>query len=267
MICRHHVPVLRLSIIAVATLTMAPGRAVAQYPSYAKEPAVVEYDVDPAWPRYPDHVSSDGWVSGIAVDSQDQIWFLKKGPNPVQVYKPDGTFVRTWGQGRYLEPHFLRIDAEGNIWISDFGHHVIEKYTTEGELLMTLGTRGKPGQDETHFNRPTDMVITKSGDIFVTDGYTNRRVVHFDKSGKFVKAWGEYGSKPGQFVVPHSIDVDSQGVLYVADRNSGRIQLFRQDGSLIEQWSNLIMPWGLSITDDDQIWVCGSSPHWWYRNG
>lgn len=132
---------------------------------------------------------------------------------------------------------------------------------------MTLGTRGEPREDETHFNRPTDMVVTSSGDIFVTDGYTNRRVVHFDKQGKFIKTWGEYGSQPGQFVVPHAIDVDSKGVLYVADRNSGRIQLFHQDGSLIEQWSNLIMPWGISITDEDQIWVCGSSPHWWYRDG
>jgi hypothetical protein len=175
--------------------------------------------------------------------------------------------VRTWGKGRFVEPHFLRIDHEGNIWISDFGQHVIEKYSQEGELLMTLGTRGEAGEDQTHFNRPTDMVVTQAGDVFVTDGYTNRRVVHFDKTGKFVKSWGEYGSEPGQFVVPHAIAVDSNGVLYVCDRNSGRIQLFNQDGTLIEQWTNLIMPWGISITKDDQIWVCGSSPHWWYRHG
>lgn len=235
-------------------------------PGFAKNPVIVEYDVDPSWPQYPEDVSSAGWVSGMAIDAKQQIWLFKKGPNPVQVYTADGQFVRTWGKGQFVDPHQLRIDHEGNIWLADFGQHVVQKYTPDGELLLMLGTRGESGQDNSHFNRPTDVAVTPSGDIFITDGYGNRRIVHFDKDGNFIKTWGEYGSEPGQFVLPHAIVVDSKGVLYVADRNSGRIQLFNQDGELLDQWSNLIMPWGLFVTPTDQIWVCGSSPHWWYRN-
>ncbi len=244
-----------------------PDEIKAQNPGYAKEPVIVEYDVDPTWPQIPDHISRKGWVSGLAIDSQGDIWFFKKGPDPVQVYTADGKFVRSWGKGNFVNPHQLRIDHEGNIWVADFGLHIVQKYTPEGKLLQTLGTRGEKGEDETHFNMPTDMAITPAGDIFVTDGYGNRRIVHFDKTGKFIKAWGKYGSGPGEFVLPHAIVLDSRGLLYVADRNSGRIQIFDQQGKFIDQWTGLIMPWGLSITKDDELWVCGSSPHWWRRHG
>lgn len=261
---RTRIDVCLLLTLAACAQTCAVA---ANSPNFAREPVVVEYDVDPTWPQRPEHVSPEGWVSGMAIDSQNQIWFLRKGPDPVQVYRTDGTFVRTWGKDSFVDPHFLRIDPEGNIWISDFSQHIIQKYTPEGKLLLTLGVPGESGDDERHFNRPTDMVVTKAGDIYVTDGYGNRRVVHFDKEGRFVKTWGEYGSQPGQFIVPHAIAVDSQGLLYVCDRNSARIQLFRQDGTFVDQWSNIIMPWGISITKDDRIWVCGSTPHWWRRHG
>ena len=243
----------------------AVGRA--QNPSWAENPTIVEYDVDPSWPARPDSISGKGWVSGLAIDSKDQVWFFRKGLDPVQVYTTDGRFVHSWGKGRFVNPHHLRIDHEGNIWLADFGLHIVQKYTPQGKLLMTLGVKGEKGNDERHFNMPTDMAIARSGDIFVTDGYGNRRIVHFNREGKFIKAWGEYGSKPGQFILPHAIVIDSRGRLYVADRNSARIQVFHQDGEFIDQWANIIMPWGMSITDKDEIWVCGSSPHWWRRHG
>src|SRR5690606_15177194 len=127
--------------------------------------------------------------------------------------------------------------------------------------------RGEAGEDESHFNRPTDMAITPAGDVFITDGYGNRRIVHYDKAGNYVKSWGQLGSTPGNFILPHAIVVDSKGLLYVADRNSGRIQVFNQEGKFLSQWTNLIMPWGMFINAQDEIWVCGSSPHWWFRNG
>ncbi len=239
----------------------------ADAPGFAVEPNLVEYDVDPTWPQKPDDISDKGWVSGLAVDKDDNVWFFRKGPDPVQCYAADGTFIRSWGKGEFDSPHQMRIDHEGNIWLADFGQHVIEKYTPEGKRLMTLGTRGESGDDETHFFRPTDMAITPTGDIFVTDGYGNRRIVHFDSAGNFIKAWGEYGTTPGKFVLPHAIALDSQGLLYVADRNSGRIQIFQQDGTFVDQWEGILMPWGLSITDKDEIWTCGSTPHWWKRHG
>lgn len=260
------VRMLALGLIVMGCLVNATAVA-ADHPGFAIEPNLVEYDVDPNWPQRPDHISGKGWVSGLAVDADDNVWFFRKGPDPVQVYSADGKFVRSWGQGMFQDPHHLRIDHEGNIWVADFGQHVVEKYTPEGQRLMTLGVRGEPGDDERHFYRPTDMAITPSGDIFVTDGYGNRRILHFDKEGNYIKQWGEYGSKPGQFVLPHAIAVDSRGLLYVADRNSGRIQIFGQDGSFIDQWEGILMPWGLSINERDEIWTCGSSPHWWKRHG
>lgn len=258
-------PLAGLAILTSALCTADVARA--QNLGFAKEPTITEYDVDPDWPHIPEGIGQKGWVSGLAVDDQDQIWFFKKGENPVQVYTADGKFVRTWGKGMFDNPHQLRIDHEGNIWVADFGLHVVQKFTPEGELLQTLGVRGEKGEDETHFNMPTDMAVTPAGDVFVTDGYGNRRVVHFGKDGNYVKEWGGYGTQPGKFVLPHAIVVNNEGKLYVADRNSGRIQVFDQEGNVLDVWANLIMPWGLSITAEGDLWVCGSSPHWWLRNG
>ena len=239
----------------------------AQNPGFAKNPVIVEYDVDPDWPKYPKNISQKGWVSGLAIDSKQQVWIFKKGPDPVQVYRTDGSFVRSWGKGLFKSPHQLRIGPDGAIWVSDFDQHIIQKFTPEGKLLQTIGTPNKAGQDEKHFNRPTDMAILPGGDIFVADGYGNRRIVHLDKNGKFIKAWGKYGSGPGEFILPHAIVHDSKGRLYVADRNSGRVQIFNQQGKFLDQWTGLLMPWGLSVTENDDVWVCGSSPHWWRRFG
>ncbi|MEX2287683.1 MAG: peptidyl-alpha-hydroxyglycine alpha-amidating lyase family protein [Planctomycetaceae bacterium] len=255
-----------LQCLAATGLALSiPGALHADSPNHATEQNLVEYDHDPGWPKRPENVKPWGWVSGIAVDAQNQVWLFNKGPDPVQVYAADGTFVRTWGKDKFLEPHQLRIDREGNVWVADFGLHVVQKYTPEGKLLQELGVRGESGEDNLHFNKPTDMAITKSGDIFVTDGYGNRRIVHFDKDGHFVKAWGTFGSKPGEFVLPHAIHLDSQELLYVCDRNSGRIQVFDQQGKFRDQWENIIMPWGITINARDEVWICGSSPHWWFR--
>ncbi len=252
--------------LVLAAMTLAGSN----FPSFViaqdDDPVVTEFDVDPNWPQRPEQVSGKGWVSGLAVDKDDNIWFFRKGPDPVQCYTADGKFVRTWGKDQFVNPHHLRIDADGNIWLADFGQHIVQKYTPEGKLLLTLGVKGEAGTDEKHFNMPTDMAFAANGDIFVTDGYGNRRVVHFDKTGKFLKTFGEAGTKAGQFVIPHAIAIDSKGTIFVADRNSGRIQMFDQSGKVLDVWSNILMPWGLSITKDDKLWVCGSSPHWWFRH-
>jgi sugar lactone lactonase YvrE len=255
------------TIESVVIMTLFVSMAGAGHPSYPPQPTVIEYAVDPSWPKRPAEFGPPAAVPGITVDRQDRIWCLNRGKIPVQVYTSEGALVKSWGQGQFKSPHSVRIDGQGNIWITDHLDHLVKKLTPEGQVLLTLGTPGKPGEDDCHFNGPTDTAITPAGDVFVTDGYGNRRVVHFDPQGKFVKAWGTYGSGPGQFSLPHQIVVDSRGVLYVADRNSGRIQLFNQQGKYLDEWSQLIMPWGLCITARDEIWVCGSSPQAWYRDG
>ena len=245
----------------------AAGEVPAADPSYPPVPTVIEYVVDPAWPQRPENLGPRAAVPGIAIDKEDRIWCVERTEVPVQIYSPAGELVGSWGRGQFKGVHSIRLDSQGSVWITDFQAHVVKKFTPEGELLLTLGTPDQSGEDETHFYRPTDTAITPAGEVFVSDGYGNRRVVHFDPQGKFVKAWGGYGSGPGQFVLPHMIVVDSRGILYVADRNSGRIQLFDQQGKFLDQWSNLLMPWGLWMSPQDELWACGSSPQWWRKDG
>lgn len=254
-------------LTGTAVVAAPPGKQ-KSYPNYPRVPTVMEYRVDLNWPKRPERFGPNEGVLSVAVDRQDQVWCTaEKSQEPVQVYTAAGDFVRSWGRGEIVGPHSLRLDTEGNVWIADYHQHTVKKFTPEGKRLLTLGVAGEPGDDQEHFHRPTDVAVTATGDIFVTDGYGNRRVVQFDAEGRFVKAWGEYGSEPGRFVLPHAILIDHVGRLCVADRNSGRIQLFDQQGRFLEQWTNLIMPWGLSINRDGDLWTCGSSPHWWYREG
>ncbi len=253
--------------LVLTTAVLFAVEAVADYPNYPPQPTVIEYTVDPNWPQRPADLGPPTAVPAIAVDKDDQIWCLDRGEVPVMVYSADGRLVRSWGRGLFGTTHGLRLDPKGNVWITDIKQHVVQKFTPEGKLLLTLGTPGQSGEDSTHLSSPTDMAISPQGDVFVSDGYGNRRIVHFDAKGKFVKAWGEYGGDPGQFCLPHQIVIDSRGILYVGDRNSGRVLLFDQTGRFLEQWDNIIMPWGLWISRDDELWVCGSSPQRWRKDG
>jgi hypothetical protein len=246
-------------VLAAVALVVSLVPAQEKYP---KVNVATAYSVDPKWPQKPDHCQ---WaeVSGIAVDAKDNVYVYTRGTPPVQVFDADGKFVRAWGQDTIKSAHHIKIDHESNVWVADIGHHTIQKHTPDGKLLLTIGTPDQPGRDKTHLNMPTDMAITPKGDVFVSDGYGNARVVHFDRDGKYVKEWGELGSKPGQFSIPHAICLDSKGRLYVADRNNVRVQVFDQTGKPLDVWNNLIVPWGFWVTKNDEIWVCGSSPMQW----
>ncbi|HXG10289.1 MAG TPA: peptidyl-alpha-hydroxyglycine alpha-amidating lyase family protein [Gemmataceae bacterium] len=251
---------LRAGLVGTALLAFTP--VLAAQAKYPKVNTAIAYVVDPSWPQRPADVQWDA-MPGIAVDAQDRIYLFTRASPPVQVYDSNGKFIRGWGQEHIKRAHHIRIDPEGNVWCADIGCHVVYKFTPEGKLLLTLGTKDHAGCDPSHFNQPTDMAITPSGDIFVSDGYGNARIVHFDRHGKYVKEWGRLGSKPGEFSIPHAIAVDSRGRLYVADRNNARVQVFDQSGRLLDVWSNLVVPWGLWVTKKDEIWVCGSSPTQW----
>jgi len=231
-------------------------------PPYPRVNLAPAYEVDPRWPQKP---ASYQWqaMPGIAVDASDQIWIFTRSQPPVQVYRTDGTFIRAWGERTIGNAHHIKIDHEGFIWLADIGKHVVRKFSPQGEVLLTLGTEGVFGEDESHMDKPTDMAITPDGQVFVADGYGNNRIVHFDAKGKFVKAWGKLGTGPNEFSLPHAIAIDSKGRLYVADRNNVRIQIYDQSGQLIDSWPNVIVPWGFCMTGRDELWVCGSSPMPW----
>ncbi|MCU0917930.1 MAG: peptidyl-alpha-hydroxyglycine alpha-amidating lyase family protein [Planctomycetes bacterium] len=217
-----------------------------------------DYAVDPAWPRKPEPFT---WAQmpGITLDDQGQVYVFTRRSPAVQVYRTDGTFVRSWDIKDASGAHFIRVDPEGNIWTTDIKSHLVCKHSPDGRVLLTLGEAGRPGTDEKHFARPTDVAVLPTGDIFVSDGYDNRRVIHFDRTGKYLNQWGEAGAKPGQFALPHSIVADSHGRLYVADRENARIQVFDTRGKLLAVWADVMAPWGLYLTRSEDLWVCGSS--------
>lgn len=246
---RRALPVLLLALAACTPMAPAPSTSTIHQ----------GYKPDPAWPKKPGSIVW-GEVSGVAVDKQDNVWVYVRSAPHLQIYAPDGTLIKTWPALEHKRAHHIKFDPEGNVWLSDVGLHTVRKYSVDGALLLTLGTPGVAGSDERHFNQPTDMAITPAGDIFVSDGYLNTRVVHFDKTGRYVKAWGAPGTGPGQFNLVHAIVVDSKGRLYVGDRSNSRIQVFEQSGAFVEQWRNLIIPWGLWILPNDEIWACGPSP-------
>jgi DNA-binding beta-propeller fold protein YncE len=214
--------------------------------------------VDASWPQKPEGFQ---WAQmpGITLDNKDLVYIFTRSNPAVQVYKTDGTFVRAWNSGDPNGAHFIRIDPEGNVWTANIVDHVVRKYTPEGKHLLTLGQVGVAGSDKGHFDKPTDMAVLPSGDIFVSDGYGNRRIVHFDANGKYVNEWGQEGNKPGEFALPHSIVADSKGRLYVADRENARIQVFDTKGKLLAVWENIVTPWGFWMAKDQELWVCGSS--------
>jgi hypothetical protein len=255
----------KLFLPAIYLLWQLSDAALAQSspPRYPRVSLAKGYVVDPGWPQRPADVPW-GQVPGVAVDREDNVWISTRTNPTIQVYAPDGRYRFGWRTEKTNSiAHFIRFDREGNVWTADVGLHTVTKRSPGGQVLLTLGTEDQPGEDASHFYKPTDMAFAPNGDIFVSDGYGNSRVVHFDRHGRFIKAWGSLGTAPGQFSIPHSIVCDSKGRLYVADRNNVRVQVFDQRGRLLDVWQNVMVPWGICISPKDEIWICGSSPMPW----
>jgi streptogramin lyase len=232
---------------------------------YPRVDDTVGYKADPDWPR--EKPPGGEWtaaMSSVALGPDGNVWTFNRGKIPVQVYTQDGRLVKYWGQdGLFKNPHTVRFDAAGNLWLVDTLTQTVRKFTSDGKVLLTVGTPDEAGEDQTHMNQPNDVAIAPNGDLYVSDGYGNNRVVVFDKNGKFLRTWGKLGQAPGEFSQPHSIVLDSKGRVYVADRNNARIQVFDAKGKFLTEWKNIITPWALAITKTDEIYVCGSSPMLW----
>jgi len=149
-----------------------------------------------------------------------------------------GKILKSWGADLFLMPHGLEVDKENNVWVTDVLLHQIFKFSSEGKLLLTLGEAQVPGNDAEHFNLPTDVAVSDDGSFYVSDGYGNSRVVKFSKDGTYLFEWGKFGKKHGEFKIPHGIDLDKDGNVYVADRENNRIQKFDSKGNFITVWQN-----------------------------
>ena len=223
------------------------------------------YRPDAGWPQFPGD-GPHGEAVAVACDSRDRAFVFFRGPQPVRVYEPDGRFVAGWGEGLFVRPHGLFVGPDDTVWCTDDVDHTVRAFTPDGRLLMTLGTRGRPSDTgaASHdyrtirragppFNYPTNLAPGPSGDLYVTDGYGNARVHRFAADGRLLQSWGEPGSGPGQFHVPHGLAVDSDGIVYVADRENSRVQLFGADGAYRGQWTDVARPCQLYI--DRDVWV------------
>ena len=251
--------VFTIGLITACSTTTEKSQEPSLWPVYNTAPY---YEVDATWPIRPAKIPwSD--MPGVAIDKAGNIWCYTRTQPAIQVYSQKGELVKSWKTEANSTAHQIKIDKEGNVWLSDIGLHLVRKFTPDGKELMHIGTPGELGNDETHLNKPTDMAIASNGDVFISDGYGNARIVHCDKTGKFIKAWGTLGNTDGRFSIPHAIAIDSKNNIYVADRNNVRIQVYDTDGKLKASWKNIIVPWGFCITENDDIWVCGSTPMKW----
>jgi sugar lactone lactonase YvrE len=209
-----------------------------------------------------------GEVPGIACDSRDRVYLFARGTRAVHVFDPEGTPLSTWGDGLFKRPHGICIGPDDTVYCTDDFDHTVRAFTTDGRLRLTLGTSGRPsdtGATSTDyrtiqraagpFNYPTNLAIGSGGDLYVTDGYGNARVHRFSAQGGLLHSWGEPGSGPGQFHVPHGIAIDADGVLYIADRENSRIQRFRADGAYIDEWTDVARPCQVFIGRDGWVYV------------
>jgi hypothetical protein len=216
---------------------------------------------------------------GVATNSKGHVFvYTRSGDTRLFEFDRTGAFVREIGQGLYgFEfAHAVRVDRDDNIWTVDEGTNMVIKFNPEGRVVMVLGRRpeavdgivvtapGAPPPPTEHyvFSRPTDVGWDANGNIFVTDGYGNSRVVKFDKNGRFVKETGTHGSQPGQLNLPHTMAVDAQGNVYVGDRNNVRVQVFDNDLNFKKIYDNVGNPWAICISPGPHqyLFVSNSTP-------
>ena len=221
----------------------------------------IQFTANPDYLKLPANLPW-GEVAGVALDVKRNLFVYVRtgatnslhGQVAAQLYQfgPDGSFVREIGKGLYgfAFAHTVRLDRDGNLWVSDEGTNMVTKLTPAGKVLMVLGRRPEavepprelpegqiPRPQWGTFNRPTDVAWDRDGNIFIADGYNNSRVVKVDRNGRWVKTWGDRGTGESQFNILHSIANDANGNIYVADRTNRRIQVFDPDGKFLRQFT------------------------------
>jgi hypothetical protein len=242
--------------------------------SAAGSSPVARYEFDPSWPKKPDSLGTWAGNPAVMVDDRQQVWVSNRAFPAMMIFDTQGNFVRAWDDSKLFSEkgptlfrsrekgpynlHYFRFDGAGAVWIANTNRHVIQKCDQDGNVLLTIGTLDVPGTDNTHLNRPTDMTVTPAG-VFVSDGYGNRRVVHYSLEGKFIRSWGKNGVGPEDFIDPHAICHIGEH-LYVADRGNIRIKVYDFNGRLLDIWRDLMIAWPLIPTADNAIWACGCTP-------
>ena len=231
-------------------------------------------------------------VTSVAVKKDGNILVMHRGDDPVLEYRPNGDLVGPFGEVKFSHgkvmpmlkdvaaagrkpdmsgyqavygaagcsqcgAHEIRVDPQGNVWVVDAPGQVITKMDPQGRTIMTLGTRDKRGKSTTLFYLPTDIAFAPNGELVVTDGYGNARLVRYTKDGKYLGEFGTRGNGPGQFQLPHNVVIDAKGLIYVSDRDNQRIEIFDAKGKYLRQWEHVGGLSSLIMTPDQHIWAGG----------
>jgi sugar lactone lactonase YvrE len=290
---RHHF------VIAVSLATVWVSQAAAQVGGSATMTPINDgpnpYQTITGWAKLPEG-RTWGSTSAVEIDKDGvSIWVAERcqantctGSNLPSIFKFDanGNMVKAFGEGMLNFPHGIHVDRDGNVWVTDgrdnrpgrgrgaaadappppqpaeiYGHQVF-KFSPDGKLLMTLGTKGG-GRDSLYFWQPNDVLVAPNGNIFVAEGHSssataNARILKFDRTGKLLQSIGKFGTGPLEFDQPHALAMDSRGRLFVGDRGNNRIQILDQDGKLLDTWYQFSRPSGIYIDAQDRIYVADS---------
>jgi streptogramin lyase len=251
------------------------------------------YDTVPnTWAPLPDD-REWGATSTVYYAGEGNVWAAERcGANgncldtpeldPIFLIDPQGRVIKSFGAGLIVWPHGIHVDFEGNVWIADargdtarMKGHQVHKFSSDGELLMSLGLPGVAGKGKNIFDQPNDVLVAPNGDIFVADGHSsngNNRIVKFNSAGEYLMEWGGKGTGSGQLDVPHALAMDSTGRLFVADRGNSRLQIFDQEGTWLATWTQFGRPSGLYIDGNDTLYSADSESNTgpgrnpgWYR--
>lgn len=231
------------------------------------------YEVVHGWPQMPEGRIL-GQATGVDVDSRGQVYVFHRSGRPwsdepalpfisgptIEVFEAaSGRHLRSWGANLFVMPHGLTIDRQDNIWLTDVHLHQVFKFRRDGKLLLVVGEARVPGADQTHFNKPTDVAVLPDGSFYVSDGYGNARVVKFSAAGEYQFEWGRRGTGPGEFDLPHAVDTDARGHVYVADRSNARVQVFDGAGKFLTEWrsAELGRPFSIAVSGNGAVVVDG----------
>ena len=220
----------------------------------------IAFEVIEGWEKLP-----EGWsfveVAGVATDSKDRVYAFNRGEHPMIVFDADGNFLDAWGEGLFTNAHGIYIGPDDRIYAADNFDHTVRIFSPDGTLLKTLGEKNQPsdtgyiqGQTPVQhggdpFNRVTNLALDSAGDLYIADGYGNARVHKFSADGEHLFSWGEPGSGPGEFRLPHAIAIDEDDRVLVADRENSRIQVFSPKGEYLTEWVGISRPDDLFIDD------------------
>jgi streptogramin lyase len=217
--------------------------------------------------------STPGWalgmVSWVASSPDGLTYLLQRGDkaDPVVALDRSGKIVRSWGKGMYTMPHAIRVDPQGNVWTTDASSSMVYKFKPDGTLLMKIEVGGQPAQCNNNFCSTTDVAFARDGHLFISDGYRNARILEYTADGRKVNEWGKAGTGPGEFRLPHSIQIDERDIIYVADRENGRVQRFDRSGKFLGEWTQYGKTFGLELAGD-ALWLStiprgpNSAPGW-----